>query len=434
VKVAGTNALLYNLTNFLGGATMKAGSNNIPIVAWLGTNRTEMNRTVYMPPVKPQVFLWDKNGNLTNDGQRAYFWDEENRLTGVSSASVVASYKYDAMGRRCQKVVGSTTNTFIYDGWNLIAEFSTAGYTNYYCWGTDLSGTLQGAGGIGGLLCVTRISNGTSSNYFPLADGNGNIGDYLDASGTVVSHREYDPFGRTVVSTGPMKDAFNFWFSTKYLDQETGLYYYGQRFYSASLARWISRDPIGDMAFFEAHPELTQRFCKRRLCSSRKHSDGTFQCGPLSSNGQPTLVDQLRGQECSPDRLVGETAGKTANAFIFVNNSVVGVYDPDGLDWVAPNPNWPPVEGPYPGKGIPWRKFLKGAGFAELCRCGACVAAIDIHLGTCAIFNSNIDWVKCVCARLKDSKGTQFLCRGCIFFFGDPLKWARNYIGCDLIE
>ena len=34
--------------------------------------------------------------------------------------------------------------------------------------------------------------------------------------------------------------------STKYLDQETGLYYYGYRFYNPSLGRWPSRDPVGE--------------------------------------------------------------------------------------------------------------------------------------------------------------------------------------------
>jgi RHS repeat-associated protein len=41
-----------------------------------------------------------------------------------------------------------------------------------------------------------------------------------------------------------MADAFAFRFSTKYFDTETGLYYYGYRFYSPDLHRWQNRDPI----------------------------------------------------------------------------------------------------------------------------------------------------------------------------------------------
>ncbi len=35
-------------------------------------------------------------------------------------------------------------------------------------------------------------------------------------------------------------------FITKYLDPETGMYYYGYRFYHPELGRWVSRDPIGE--------------------------------------------------------------------------------------------------------------------------------------------------------------------------------------------
>ena len=109
-----------------------------------------------------------------------------------------------------------------------------------YFWGMDLSETLQGAGGVGGLLAVS--SNG--SFYFPAYDNNGNITKYIDENGNVVAAYEYDDFGRLLSSSGPMSDFFRFRFSTKYFDAETSLYYYGERFYSPVLMRWLNRDPI----------------------------------------------------------------------------------------------------------------------------------------------------------------------------------------------
>jgi hypothetical protein len=54
--------------------------------------------------------------------------------------------------------VGQPTNKFAYDDWNLVAELD---HTNLlarsFCWGLDLSGGLHGAGGVGGLLAVTRL-------------------------------------------------------------------------------------------------------------------------------------------------------------------------------------------------------------------------------------------------------------------------------------
>ena len=112
--------------------------------------------------------------------------------------------------------------------------------------GQDISGTLQGAGGIGGLLSVTRVISSGTATYFPLADANGNITEYVDASGTVVAHREDDPFGNTIVANGAMVNDFNFLFSTKYWDWETGKGYWGYRWYDPITGRWTSQDPIGE--------------------------------------------------------------------------------------------------------------------------------------------------------------------------------------------
>lgn len=46
-------------------------------------------------------------------------------------------------------------------------------------------------------------------------------------------------YGSTVVATGSRVNDFSFWFSSKYLDEETGLYYYGRRHYSPGQAQGI---------------------------------------------------------------------------------------------------------------------------------------------------------------------------------------------------
>jgi RHS repeat-associated protein len=75
----------------------------------------------------------------------------------------------------------------------------------------------------------------------------------VDTNGTVVAHREFDAFGSTIVATGNMVHTLHFWFSTKYLDDETGLYYYGYRYYSPGLGRWLNRDPIGEKGAFNLY-------------------------------------------------------------------------------------------------------------------------------------------------------------------------------------
>ena len=180
----------------------------------------------------------------------SYAYDDENRLASVASNGIVlVANEYDYRGRRIRKTTPTMETTFVYDGWNLIHETvsTISGATTntteiQYFWGVDLSETLQGAGGVGGLLAVSR--NGDF--YFPAYDNNGNITKYIDESGNVVAAYEYDAFGKTISQTGSRADFFRHRFSTKYYDAETGLYYYGYRFYAPTLMRWLNRDPIGE--------------------------------------------------------------------------------------------------------------------------------------------------------------------------------------------
>jgi RHS repeat-associated protein len=211
-----------------------------------------------------RVLAYDLDGNLTNDSVFAYTWDGENRLTGVTGSGVAATYEYDYMSRRYRKTVSGVTNTFLYDGWNLIQEVSASAgavVTNVYTWGLDLSGSMQGAGGIGGLLSVTRSTSSGTATYFSCFDANGNLTDYVGTNGTVAAHYEYGPFGGTIESSGTKADDFRFRFSTKYHDDETALYYYGYRYYNPELGRWVNRDPMSE----NVGPQLFNFVCNNSI-------------------------------------------------------------------------------------------------------------------------------------------------------------------------
>ena len=202
---------------------------------------------------------YDADGNMTFDGERTHVYDAENRLVSVSANGVTLQANfYDHQGRRVRKVTADAEHVFIYDGWNLAKEIVVSfGVTNTieYLWGRDLSDSLQGAGGVGGLVAVKR--NGAL--YVPLYDQNGNVTDYVGSSGSVVAHYEYDAFGNTINQSGTMADVFAHRFSTKYYDAETGLYYYGYRFYSPRLMRWINRDPVAESGGVNVY-----EFCQNR--------------------------------------------------------------------------------------------------------------------------------------------------------------------------
>ena len=210
----------------------------------------------------PETFGYDADGNLTNDGRWTLTWDAENRLTKVESLATgpTASkrkvvWEFDGKGRRIRQATsdgssGSYVVTedlkFVSDGWRHIAELNATNnaLVRSYVWGLDLSGSLDGAGGVGGLLMANSAANGV---HFYAYDGNGNVAALVKASdGTVSANYEYEAFGQTIRATGTMAKENPFRFSTKRTDNTTDFVLYEMRIYIPSLARWGSRDPIGE--------------------------------------------------------------------------------------------------------------------------------------------------------------------------------------------
>jgi len=353
---------------------------------------------------QPETFMYDADGNLTNDGRWAYTWDGENRLTKMVVNTNVGpqytlAFAYDPKGRRIQKVVitnGVTiyTDNFLYDSWNLISTLnSSLSLLNSYVWGNDLSGSLQKAGGVGGLLEVS-YQGFAMTNCFPAYDGNGNVTALVNAAdGTLAANFDYGPFGEPIRMTGAMAKNDPFRFSTKYDDDEDDLLYYGYRYYKPSTGAWLSRDPLGEAGF-------------NLLRTPKKYS-----------------VNQCQSCKKGTSMKVNVAGG---NIYNFVNDDPLTEYD---------------TLGTTPGMAIGYlidaimnglEKTVKTGGPIALCRCAGCLAAIDEQLGACAVYTSGDDWVECICSALKNSKATKGLCVTCAFG-GNPINWVRNYIGCDSI-
>jgi RHS repeat-associated protein len=214
-------------------------------------------------PKTPEIFSYDADGNLTNDGRWAYVWDGENRLirqfapTNAPSGSVKAlTYGYDWQGRRISKTVsnysgGSWSRVFeekyLYDGWNLLSSLNAtnSAVVQAFLWGSDLSGSMEGAGGVGGLIAVK--ANGVSVS-FAAYDANGNVTALANAAdGSTLATYEYGPFGEVIRCSGVAAKTNPFRFSTKFQDDETDYLYYGYRFLNTSPGRWFNRDPIGEL-------------------------------------------------------------------------------------------------------------------------------------------------------------------------------------------
>ena len=112
-----------------------------------------------------------------------------------------------------------------------------------YVWGLDLSGTMDGAGGVGGLLWVSNFQSPIGTHFVGY-DGNGNVVALVSAtSGSETARYEYGPFGEALRVTGSAANQNPFRFSTKRTCNTTELVLYEYRAYNPTLARWLSRDP-----------------------------------------------------------------------------------------------------------------------------------------------------------------------------------------------
>ena len=227
-------------SNRLRGAWTQFDANELNEYATLSTPSTSSTPST-------TALSYDPDGNLLTNGVWSYAYDSMNRLSAaVSNGVAVAEYAYDAFWRRVGRRAGGAEHRTLYDDWNPVRESVSTGAGTAACdyhWGKDLSGSLQGAGGVGGLLAVRRADG----LFLPSYDNLGNVVAYADVAGSVVAAYAYDAFGRTASASGPLAATFAHGFSTKPLDRETGLHYYGYRFYASGMGRWMNRDPINEI-------------------------------------------------------------------------------------------------------------------------------------------------------------------------------------------
>jgi RHS repeat-associated protein len=301
----------------------------------------------------------DGNGNITYrptagvvDLSLTYTYDDENQLKSAMSSNLwKLEFTYDGRGRmRTRKDYTWSVSTwvfnaetrYVYDGM-LIAQERSSGNNPLvtYTRGTDLSGSLEGAGGIGGLL--SRGAHAGSPNYqlssaaHYHADGNGNVTMMVGTgSPTIKAYYRYDPFGRTLASGGSLQTANVMRFSSKPVMGSSELYYYGYRFYDPSSQRWLNRDPIQE----EGSNLIDATSVKALL---RKHQRSFAKALAEGAAAPGAQNAGLGGRAFSP------ITADQANLYLFVLNGSMNLLDPDGREsWP---PSWPPSSPacPYPG-------------------------------------------------------------------------------------
>ncbi len=218
------------------------------------SNQTPYERAVFLPEDEEE-FTYDADGNLTGDGKWTYTWDAENRLATMETRSdlpmltwgldfLKIEFDYDYLGRRVQKrvykkIVGNpggpatqgimeggtaattmvtqdsveggtvplytliTSRQYVWDGWLCIAEIiGREDLKRSHTWGVSLSGSQQGAGGVGGLAFLLDREDTTDEVYHCFYDSAGNLISLRDDSQAIAAQYDYGPFGELLTARG----------------------------------------------------------------------------------------------------------------------------------------------------------------------------------------------------------------------------------------
>ncbi len=171
-------------------------------------------------------YTYDANGNMLTGAGRTYTWNPENKPLTILQGGTTTTFVYDGDGGRVKKIAGTTTTRYI--------------STLYECDNTNCSRFIW----VGRTRIATIASNGIV-NYWH-GDHLGSSSVITDSTGAKVETITYYPYGGTRTNSSPSTPAIDvpYKYTGQELDTSTNLYYYGARYYDATLARFISADTI----------------------------------------------------------------------------------------------------------------------------------------------------------------------------------------------
>ena len=171
---------------------------------------------------------YDAKGDLTGDGAGGVLsYNDHEWLTGSNNG---ASLVYDALGRMSSVSASNTTTDFLYDGAQLIGEYSPSG--------TSLRRYVPG---LGGDDYVSWVENqGSQGRLALLTDDQGSVIAPTETNGAPYAINSYDEYGLPGSS-----NAGRLQYTGQAYMPEIGYYNYKARMYSPTLGRFLQTDPIG---------------------------------------------------------------------------------------------------------------------------------------------------------------------------------------------
>ncbi len=316
-----------------------------------------------------RLYTYDDNGNMrgwtskSSGQQRTITWNEENRVKSIADQGSTIVFLYDDGGERAVKRGQHGESVYVSRFYSLKngglgSKHVFAGETRVVTklekdggsTQTGVPGTIallnshgiytaytQGNGRHIGIDRRLNPAGGTGATNPPLekfeffyhGDHLGSSSFITDDAGAVYQHLEYFPYGETWVEEGGSGQMPMYRFTGKELDPETGLYYYGARYYDPVLSRWISADPALEK-YFKGIAGGVHLPSNLQLYSYSWNNPVVFKDPDGNSPAAALLEYQAAVAAASGGAVGGGFAGS------HVNRTRLGGYTGTQLDWGPP--------------------------------------------------------------------------------------------------
>ena len=178
------------------------------------------------------TYTYDANGNTLTAGDKTYTYNDRGQQTGYSNGTTAAAYAYNPSGLRKAKTVGGSTKYFVYNGMNIVYEYSESV-----------------ADGIAYFYGLNRTHNSKGEIY--VYNAHGDVVQLVKDNAVVASYT-YDAFGNLTSQIGESDNPFLY--CGEYFDAETQTYYLRARYYNPANGRFTQQDA---WAFMDASDPLS---------------------------------------------------------------------------------------------------------------------------------------------------------------------------------
>ena len=259
---------------------------------------TPLSNAFPVHAVKGSDYAYDANGNMTSRPNYTLSWDHENRLASVTGGGIYPSedYLYDADGMRVKKTSDGAETYYPFPHY----ELHDGVVVKYY------------------FFNGMRVAQRRGSSTITYLHGNHLGSTVLETSviGVSVNDEKYFAYGEQR-DTGPVNTENQF---TDQKRDETGLYYYGARYYDPALGTFISPDTIVPNA---SHVFGYNRFMYT-YGNPLMYTDPSGHYGICFNEG--TFAGEEKGNNAAPSTVVSTLCGSLAEDGFFGESGRYGVF------------------------------------------------------------------------------------------------------------